>query len=42
MYTSGTSGTPKGVMLTHEALATYVRGVDLYMDLFEDKVLAVI
>ncbi|KAF3340507.1 long chain acyl-CoA synthetase 1 isoform X2 [Carex littledalei] len=37
MYTSGTSGTPKGVMITHEALATYVRGVDLYMDLFEDK-----
>jgi long-chain acyl-CoA synthetase len=39
MYTSGTSGTPKGVMITHEALATYVRGVDLYMDLFEEKVL---
>lgn len=39
MYTSGTSGTPKGVMITHEALATYVQGVDLFMDLFEDKVL---
>nr|XP_010921403.1 long chain acyl-CoA synthetase 1 isoform X1 [Elaeis guineensis] len=37
MYTSGTSGDPKGVMLTHESHATFVNGVDLYMELFEDK-----
>ncbi|XP_020102295.1 long chain acyl-CoA synthetase 1-like [Ananas comosus] len=37
MYTSGTSGNPKGVILTHESNAMYVRGVDLYMDLFDDK-----
>ncbi|PKA54687.1 Long chain acyl-CoA synthetase 1 [Apostasia shenzhenica] len=37
MYTSGTSGTPKGVVLTHENHATYVRGVDLFMAQFEDK-----
>ena len=38
MYTSGTSGNPKGVVLTHEAVATYIVGMDLYMDQFEDKV----
>ncbi|CAH8320657.1 unnamed protein product [Eruca vesicaria subsp. sativa] len=37
MYTSGTSGDPKGVVLTHEAVATFVVGVDLFMDQFEDK-----
>ncbi|KAJ3676054.1 hypothetical protein LUZ60_003466 [Juncus effusus] len=37
MYTSGTSGTPKGVMLTHESLACYVRGVDRFMAQFDDK-----
>lgn len=37
MYTSGTSGSPKGVILTHEAHATFVRGVDLFMEQFEDK-----
>ncbi|XP_044502298.1 long chain acyl-CoA synthetase 1-like isoform X2 [Mangifera indica] len=37
MYTSGTSGDPKGVVLTHETIATFVRGVDLFMDQFEDK-----
>lgn len=37
MYTSGTSGQPKGVMLTHESHAMYVKGVDLFMDQFDDK-----
>ncbi|RLN28391.1 long chain acyl-CoA synthetase 1 [Panicum miliaceum] len=37
MYTSGTSGQPKGVMLTHESHALYVKGVDLFMDQFDDK-----
>lgn len=38
MYTSGTSGDPKGVVLTHETIATFVYGVDLFLDQFEDKV----
>lgn len=38
MYTSGTSGEPKGVILTHEAAATCVIGLDLCMDQFEDEV----
>lgn len=38
MYTSGTSGDPKGVVLTHEILAFSVRGIDLFMEQFEDKV----
>ncbi|KAJ0978647.1 hypothetical protein J5N97_014121 [Dioscorea zingiberensis] len=37
IYTSGTSGTPKGVLLTHDSHANYVRGVDLFMEQFEDK-----
>uniref|UniRef100_A0A2P2MPE9 Long chain acyl-CoA synthetase 1 protein n=2 Tax=Rhizophora mucronata TaxID=61149 RepID=A0A2P2MPE9_RHIMU len=37
MYTSGTSGDPKGVVLTHETVALFVRGMDLFMDQFEDK-----
>ena len=38
MYTSGTSGDPKGVVLTHETIAIFVYGVDLFMDQFGDKV----
>ncbi|XP_078444127.1 long chain acyl-CoA synthetase 1-like isoform X2 [Wolffia australiana] len=37
MYTSGTSGNPKGAILTHDNHAMYVRSVDVFMDQFEEK-----
>ncbi|KAG5061837.1 hypothetical protein JHK85_003020 [Glycine max] len=37
MYTSGTSGDPKGVVLTNENVTALVRGMDLFMEQFEDK-----
>ncbi|KAM7274842.1 hypothetical protein ACFE04_016708 [Oxalis oulophora] len=40
MYTSGTSGDPKGVVLTHETITTFVKGVDFFLDQFEDKMTA--
>ncbi|GLT64906.1 hypothetical protein SLA2020_373690 [Shorea laevis] len=37
MYTSGTSGDPKGVVLTHETVAAFVCGIDLFLEQFDDK-----
>lgn len=39
MYTSGTAGDPKGVVLLHETVAMTVRGLDIFLEQIEDKVL---
>lgn len=38
MYTSGTAGDPKGVVLLHETVAMTVRGLDIFLEQIEDKV----
>ena len=38
LFTSGTTGTPKGVMLSHKNMVTVVKGISGYVDLFPEDV----
>lgn len=42
IYTSGTSGTPKGVVISHGALADYVQGLLTRLDLNADASMAMV
>lgn len=38
MYTSGTTGDPKGVMLSNESIVTLIAGVKLLLDRVNEQV----
>ena len=39
MYTSGTTGDPKGVMISNESIITLIAGVDRLLDCMNEKVM---